>query len=77
MNKKYLTEETVEQEIAMLKTSKYVALAQRADEIKYRRRQLLDNLRDLEKRGKAIAEQMQNEGIDILNECFEDEFDYA
>lgn len=77
MNKKYLTDEEVEQEIAMLKTSKYVALAQRADEIKYRRRQLLDNLRDLENRGKAIVEQMQNEGIDILNECFEDEFDYA
>lgn len=40
-------------------------------------RQLLDNLRDLEKKGRAIAEQMQNEGIDILHECFEDEFDYA
>lgn len=77
MNKKYLTEETVEQEIAMLKTSKYVALAQKADEIKYRRRQLLDNLRDLENRGKTIAEQMRNEGIDIMNECFDDEFDYA
>lgn len=44
MNKKYLTEETVEQEIAMLRTSKYVALAQKADEIRSRRRQLLENL---------------------------------
>lgn len=73
MNKKYLTDEEVEQEIASLKTSEYVKLAQQANRIKYKRRQALYNLRDLE----AIAEQMQKEDIDILNECFDDEFDYA
>lgn len=77
MNNKFLTDEEVEQEIARLKTSEYVKLARQADRIKYKRRQALYNLRDLKKRGKAIAEQMRNEGIDIMNECFEDEFDYA
>lgn len=52
----FLTDEQVEQEIEMLKTSPYVALARREQRIKYRRRQFLYQLRDLEKRGRKLAE---------------------
>lgn len=53
---KFLTDEEVEEEIALLSKSPAVALARRADRIKYRRRQQLYILRDLEKRGRAMME---------------------
>lgn len=50
----WLTDEQVEEEIARLKTSEAVALARREARLKYRRRQILYNLRDLEKKGLAL-----------------------
>lgn len=51
-----LTDAQVEEEIAKLNESEYVALARREARLKYRRRQYLYQLRDLEKKGKALAE---------------------
>lgn len=50
----WLTDEQVEEKIARLKTSEAVALARREARLKYRRRQMLYNLRDLEKKGLAL-----------------------
>jgi hypothetical protein len=49
-----LTDEQVEAEIARLNASEAVALARREIRLKYRRRQRLYSLRDLEKKGKAL-----------------------
>ncbi|MBQ7846857.1 MAG: hypothetical protein IJX08_03775 [Clostridia bacterium] len=51
-----LTDEQVEAEIARLNASPDVALARKAQRLKYRRRQYLYGLRDLEKRGKMLRE---------------------
>jgi hypothetical protein len=57
MEKKYwLTDEQVEAEIERLDNSEAVALARREARLKYRRRQYLYQLRDLEKKGKALME---------------------
>lgn len=50
----FLTDEQVEAEIERLNKSEAVALARREARLKYRRRQMLYNLRDLEKKGKAL-----------------------
>lgn len=57
MAKKFLTDAQVEEEIARLSKSPYVKLARQQERIKYQRRQFLYNLRDLEKKGKALYEQ--------------------
>lgn len=57
---KFLTDQMVEEEIARLTESPYVRLARAEQRIKYRRRQYLYQLRDLEKRGKKL----QSEGFD-------------
>ena len=57
MAKKYdgfLTDEEVEEEIERLNKSEAVALARRELRLRYRRRQRLYQLRDLEKKGKAL-----------------------
>lgn len=54
MSKDWLTDEEVEIEIEKLKKSPYVKLARKDARIKYKRRQTLYNLRDLEKKGKAL-----------------------
>ena len=51
-----LTDEQVEAEIVRLNESEAVALARFATRRKNRRRQYLYNLRDLEKKGKALME---------------------
>ena len=59
MAKKYegfLTDEQVEVEIEKLNASEAVALARREARLRYRRRQYLYQLRDLEKKGKALME---------------------
>jgi hypothetical protein len=59
MAKKYdgfLTDEEVEEEIEKLNASEAVALARRKARLEYRRRQYLYQLRDLEKKGKALME---------------------
>lgn len=50
----WLTDEEVEQEIERLNASEAVALARRELRLKYRRRQRLYQLRDLEKKGNAL-----------------------
>jgi hypothetical protein len=55
-HKNWLTDEEVEIEIERLNASEAVALARREARLKYRRRQRLYQLRDLEKKGKALME---------------------
>lgn len=49
-----LTDEQVEAEIERLNASEAVALARREARLRYRRRQYLYQLRDLEKKGNAL-----------------------
>lgn len=65
MSKKNLTDEQVEKEIERLIDSPLVKLARKEMRIKYKRRQFLYSLRNLEKRGREL----QKSGItmDILN----------
>ena len=71
MANKFLSDKEVEQEIARLLQSPHVALAQREQQIRYQRRQYLYNLRDLEKKGRAL----EKAGItmDVLNGLSDDE----
>lgn len=57
-NKKW-TDEQVEAEIARLKESEFVKLAQKEHRIKYRRRQQMWSMQYMEARGKQLA----SEGI--------------
>lgn len=52
----FLTDEQVEEEIEKLSASEAVALARREARLRYKRRQYLYQLRDLEKKGKALLE---------------------
>lgn len=54
MAKKFLTDEEVEQEIERLRESDLVKLARREARIRYRRRQFLYQLRNLEKKGQEL-----------------------
>ena len=56
MSKKFLTDEEVENEIERLKESDLVKLAKREARIRYRRRQYLYQLRNLEKKGKELMD---------------------
>lgn len=51
-----LTDEQVQQEIERLNKSEYVKLSQKEISMRYKRRQRLYQLRNHEKRGKALAE---------------------
>lgn len=55
MAKDWLTDEQVEREIERLRESELVALARKEQRIRYQRRQVLYNLRNLEKKGKELA----------------------
>lgn len=61
MAKDFLTDDQVEKEIERLTKSPLVALARREQRLRYKRRQYLYQLRDLEKKGKAL----QAAGIDM------------
>lgn len=66
MAKEYgLTDDQVEQEIDRLRQSPFVELARREQRIRYRRRQFLYQLRNLEKKGREL----EQSGItmDVLN----------
>lgn len=63
MKQDMLTDEQVELEINRLWTSDAVKLAKKEQNIKYRRRQMMYQLRCMEKRGLQLMEQ----GIDIDN----------
>lgn len=56
MAKDFLSDEQVELEIERLTNSEAVRLARREQRIRYRRRQYLYQLRDLEKKGKALMD---------------------
>ncbi len=56
MKSKFLTDDMVEKEIARLNATNEVKLAQKELRLKYKRRQRLYQLRDLEKRGKRLME---------------------
>lgn len=53
--KDYLTDEQVEREIERLQDSPLVALARKEARLRYRRRQTLYNLRNLEKKGEELT----------------------
>ena len=61
---KWLTDEMVEEEIAILTQSPYVRLARAEQRIKYKRRQYLYQLRDLEKRGKKLESEGFNPDVE-------------
>lgn len=56
MAQTWMTDEQVEQEIERLSKSPLVQLARQEERIRLKRRQYLYNLRNLEKRGKALAD---------------------
>ena len=69
----WLTDEEVEREIERLNASEEVALARREARLKYKRRQRLYQLRDLEKKGKALlAAGITREVLDSMYEEDED-----
>ena len=51
----FITDEAFEKELEELKQSPYVALARREQRLKYKQRQQLYTLRNLEKRGRELA----------------------
>ena len=55
MPNNWLTDEAVEAEIARLQQSDFVKLARKELRLKYKRRQALYQLRNLDKRGKELA----------------------
>ena len=75
-----LTDAQVEAEIERLRNSEAVALARRKQRLEYRRRQFLYQLRDLEKKGKALlAAGLTREVLDGMygdcDECGADDED--
>ena len=72
MARNYLTDEQVEKEIERLRRSPMVALARKEQRIRYKRRQVLYGLRDLEKKGKELAAagitMEMLDGIDTVDE---------
>lgn len=55
MRRTFSTDEQIERELNELKQSPYVALARREQRLKYKQRQQLYTLRNLEKRGRELA----------------------
>lgn len=66
----FITDEAVEKELEELKASPYVQLARREQRLKYKYRQQLYTLRNLEKRGKELA--AIGITVDTIDECLED-----
>ena len=66
----FITDEAVEKEIEELRESPYVALARRELRLKYKARQKLYALRNLEKRGKELA--AIGITVDTIDEYLED-----
>lgn len=72
----YLTDEQVEREIERLRESPLVALARKEERIRYKRRQVLYNLRALEKNGKQLQaagitmEMLQRLGDELIDDGY-------
>lgn len=63
-----LTDEQVEAEIERLRKSPFVALARKEEHMKYRQRQALYTLRNLEKKGRALdAAGITSEMLDAMD----------
>ena len=63
-----LTDEQVESEIQRLRKSPFVALARKEERMKYRQRQALYTLRNLEKKGRALdAAGITSEMLDAMD----------
>ena len=75
MAKTFLTDDEVEQEIERLQESPYVKLANKERRVRQRRRMYLYGLRQLEKKGTALAE--SGITMDILNGMCEEAVDDA
>ena len=76
MAKDWLTDEQVELEIDRLKTSPMVQLARKEIRIKYKRRQELYTLRNLEKRGKQLAKMgITTDNIEVMLFGDKDDFE--
>lgn len=70
----WLTDEEVEREIEKLNASEAVALARREVRLKYKRRQYLYQLRDLEKKGNALLKAgITREVLDALYKSSDEE----
>lgn len=69
MAKEYLTDEEVEREITRLRGSEAVKLGQKEHQFKYRRRQVMYQLRWYEKRGLELMDKgVVPEDFDILGD---------
>ena len=64
-----LTDDQVEKEIERLTKSPLVALARKEQRLRYKRRQYLYQLRDLEKKGKALEKAGIN--MEVLNAMYQ------
>lgn len=74
MAKDFLTDEEVELEIERLSTSPMVALARQEQRIRYRRRQYMYILRNLEKKGKQLmAKGITKEKLEEMAKLIPDE----
>ena len=69
MKRKFITDAEVEKEIEELKASPFVALARREQRLKYKYRQQLYQLRNLDKRGRELA--LIGVTIDTIDEQLE------
>ena len=73
MANNWMTDEQVEDEIARLLNSPHVKLAQKEQRVRYRRRQYMYGLRQLEKKGQQLAsEGITMESLDGLCKELED-----
>lgn len=63
MAREFLTDEQVEEEIAILLDNEYVKLAKKEIRIRYKRRQYLYQLRNMKKHGEVLA----NMGVTMEN----------
>ena len=74
MAKEFLTDAEVELEIERLSASPMVALARQEQRIRYRRRQYMYILRNLEKKGKQLmAQGITKEKLDEMSRLLPDE----
>ena len=75
MAKDWITDEQVEMEIDRLLNSEEVKLAKKEMRIKYKRRQYMYGLRNMEKRGKELKKQgitLENMEVRLFGEVVED-----
>jgi hypothetical protein len=68
-----MTDEQVEQEIERLRSSEFVKLAKKEEQIRYRRRQYMCTLRTYERKGKELF--ASGITLDALNSMLDEESD--